>query len=214
VVAKYLPVDHVAGDLYDIFALPNGSAAFVLLDVVGHGVSAALLTGVMKMSLRYRLAESPDPTEALARANEDLIACSDDGDFVTACVAVWDATSRTWTYSSAGHFGGVLLRRGHAEVLPAQGPLLGVIPDGRWTGKAVELGAGDRLFLFTDGVVEAGAPSEMLGMEGLMDLLCASSGLGLAAQTDRVVGEATARNGGERTDDITIIGIEAVSQGM
>ena len=94
VATEYRPVEHVAGDLYDVFELSGGRMAFVILDVAGHGITAALLTGVVKMSLHRRLAEQDDPAAAICLVNEDLLRCVSDGQFVTACVSVWEPGSR------------------------------------------------------------------------------------------------------------------------
>ncbi len=208
VVAEYRPVEHVAGDLYDIFELAEGRTAFVILDVAGHGLTAALLTGVVKMSFHRRLAEQDDPAEAIALVNEDLLRCVTDGQFVTACVGVWQPDDRTWTYCGAGHPGGLVLSGDQVNHLPSTGPLLGVMEDTQWSSTTIQMHEGDRLFLYTDGATEAGAPLNKLGKEGLGRIVRRCSDLLLADQVAAIVDEVFQHYLGEPEDDVTILAME------
>ena len=212
VAAEYRPVEHVAGDLYDIFELAKGRTAFVILDVAGHGLTAALLTGVVKMSFHRRLAEQDDPAEAIALVNEDLLRCVTDGQFVTACVGVWQPDDRTWTYCGAGHPGGLVLSGDQVNHLPSTGPLLGVMADAQWSSRTIQLHEGSGLFLFTDGVVDAGAPDDRLGETGLIALLERVQSLPLADQVKRVMEDTYQRDHGSPADDRTIIALKVCKQ--
>lgn len=207
-VAEYRPVDHVAGDLYDVFELPSGRMAFVMLDVAGHGITAALLTGVVKMSLHRRLTEQDDPAAAMTFVNDDLLDCVSNGQFVTACVGVWSPEDRTWTYCGAGHPGGLLSSGERISHLPPTGPLLGVMANAEWSSGTMQLQPGDRLFLYTDGVIEAGAPGNMLGQAGLEALVSRSCDESLAGQAALIMAEASARSLGHPKDDATILAVE------
>ena len=210
--AEYCPIEHVAGDLYDVFELPEGRTAFVILDVAGHGITAALLTGVVKMSLHRRLAERDDPAEAISLVNEDLLRCISDGQFVTVCVGVWNAEDQTWTYCAAGHPGGLALSDDAIKSMPSTGPLLGVIPEATWSSDVLQMSVGDEIFLFTDGVVEAGAPDDRLRETGLMALLAQVKSLPLADQVKRVMEETYGRDHGSPADDRTIIALKVCKQ--
>jgi serine phosphatase RsbU (regulator of sigma subunit) len=212
VVADYRPAAHVAGDLYDVFELPNGRTAMAILDVVGHGVIAALLTSVVKMSLRYHLEETSDTGMALAFVHQDLLGCTSEAQFVTTCVGLWDRTERTWTYSAAGHPGGVLLAKGEIHYLSSTGGLLGVFPESRWRSETIRLRSGDRLFLYTDGVTEAGAPARSLGTLGLGDALRKSSHLSCADQISLVLDQAETLWSSEPADDMTMVALEVPAE--
>ena len=207
-VADYRPAEHVAGDLYDIFELPSGKTAIVVLDVAGHGVSAALLTGVVKMSLHRRLAEQDDISQAIELVNSDLLACVSDDKFVTLCLGTWDPGEGVWTYCAPGHPGGVLLSGGEARTLEPTGPLLGVVSEAEWSACAHRLSPGDRVFLYTDGLYEAGAPAHKLGQSGLEDILMRSAEMDLSDQIALVMDDAAQRVTGADADDITIVGFE------
>ena len=206
--AEYRPIEHVAGDLYDVFELPGGRIAFVILDVAGHGITAALLTGAVKMSLHRRLAERDDPASAISLVNEDLLRCVSDGQFVTAYVGVWKPEDRTLTYCGAGHPGGLALSGDTVKSMPSTGPLLGVIADATWSSDVLHMSVGDELFLFTDGVVDAGAPEDRLGEKGLVALLKNIQNLPLADQVKRVMEETYGRDHNSPADDRTIIALK------
>ena len=208
VATEYCPVEHVAGDLYDIFELSDGRVAFVILDVAGHGITAALLTGVVKMSLHRRLAEREDLAAAIALVNEDLLRCVSDGQFVTVCVGVWNAKDRTWTYCGAGHPGGLLLSGDTVRSMPSTGPLLGVTSELNWSSEVLHLSEGDELFLYTDGIIEAGTPHDKLGETGLITLLKDIQSLSLSDQVRRVIEETYERDLRCPADDRTIIALK------
>ncbi len=210
IVADNSPVEHVAGDLYDIFDLPSGKTAIAISDVSGHGIGAALLTGVVKMSLHWRLMTEKGLVEAIGLVNQDILNCVCDEEFVTACVGIWDPKEKTWTYCAAGHPGGLILGGSDVRELANTGPLLGVLPDGQWSSKTIKPESGNRVFLYTDGIVEAGAPDEILGLAGLEQILQQSWTVTLADQHELVMSEVIRRNVGKIGDDTTLVGLEVL----
>jgi serine phosphatase RsbU (regulator of sigma subunit) len=214
-VANYKPVKHVGGDLYDTFALPNKTRAIALFDVAGHGIGAALLTGLVKMSLRYRLMETPDPGKALEAVNRDVCGAVSDGQFVTACVGVWDAANKMWTYAAAGHPGGVHITGEEAHRLEPTGPLLGVVDNAAWETCTVPMAVGDRLFLYTDGIIEAAAPDHHIGMAGLESILKTTRNRDLDEQTSAVLEmlkDVCLRAETPAADDMTLVGLEVLPE--
>jgi len=210
VVGLFRPAESVAGDLYDVFDLPGGRTAVFLIDVSGHGISAALLTGVVKMSMRRRLVEFRDPADAARAVNDDLLQCATTGSFVTACIGVWDVAQRTWTWCAAGHPGGLLVRGTAATVLPSTGALLGVLRDGGWKSATLTLQDGDRLLLFTDGILEAGRPDSPLGLDGVIQLAHTSPGASLEHLMRIVADRAVMQCSDTVCDDMTMVGLEVL----
>lgn len=206
--AEYRPATDVAGDLYDVFALPGGRIALAVLDVCGHGISAALLTGVAKISLRRCLTEYSDLAKAMKHVNSDILACTSESYFVTACVGVWNPHNNHWTYCAAGHPGGLLIRHGGVTELPSTAPLLGLLPDCQWETESLVLAPKDRIFLYTDGIVEAEIGATQFGLEGLSALLQQTCHLNLPEQAEAVIA-AVSRSDSERlSDDATIFAFE------
>ena len=160
------------------------------------------------LSFHRRLAESGNLTKAVSLVNEDLLHCVSEGQFVTACVGIWNAKGQTWTYCGAGHPGGVLLQQDHVTHLPHTGPLLGVMTEAEWSCRTIRLQKGDRLFLYTDGVIEAGLPENKLAQEGLEAIIRQSSNTSLKDQLRRIVDEVSARNAGHPEDDATVLAVE------
>ena len=212
IVSEYHPAEQVAGDLYDIFQLPSGDTAVAVFDVSGHGITAALLTGLVRMSLRYRIAEKGDLVSAIEAINEDLMSCVLDNQFVTACLGIWRPSDRTWTYVAAGHPGGIWLTKEGVEHLENTGLLLGISGEVEWYSKTVVLSPGDRLLLYTDGIIEAGATDgKVLGEIGLGEKLHRSRDQDLAEQLAAVIADALERSSSQQEDDMTIVGLEVTS---
>jgi HAMP domain-containing protein len=210
IATEYRPAQHVAGDLYDIFNLSNGRTCIAVLDVCGHGISAALLTGVVKMSLHRRLAEKDDLECAMKLVNDDLLACTPEGQFATACVGIWNQKDQSWTYCAAGHPGGLLLTRNNTESLESTAPLLGVLTGTDWPINVVRLSPGHRVFLYTDGVVEAGSTEGELEDYNLEKVLNDSSDLSLSEQVATIMAGTIRRSGGSIKDDATIVAFEVL----
>ncbi len=155
------PAGYVGGDLYDVCRLDEHHVGFYVLDAVGHGVPAALMSIYLKQIIRQREltpGEGPgyrllEPAETLARLNEDLLAL-DRGStaLATAVVAVLDTRNGRLTLARAGHPLPLLLRRGvEPERVGPEGPMLGVFACDDFGQETLSLTDGDRLLLYSDG---------------------------------------------------------------
>lgn len=208
IAAAYRPAEHAAGDLYDVFELSDERTAIVVLDVSGHGVSSAMLTGVLKVALHWRLTEHMDLATAMREVNRDLLVCTSDEHFATACVGIWEPAYGRWTYCAAGHPGGVFLRNGKPVELPSTGFLLGALPVGEWSVESITLSPGDRVFLYTDGVVEAEVHGQPFGFDGLAAVLRRTAHERLHEQTQAVIRAVTPINGDRLRDDMTLFAFQ------
>ncbi|MHC4637388.1 MAG: PP2C family protein-serine/threonine phosphatase [Planctomycetota bacterium] len=213
ITAEYHPAKYIAGDLYDIFNLPDNRTAIIILDICGHGISAALLTGVVKMSLHRRLAENDDLAEAMKLVNKDLLTCTPEGKFVTACVGVWDQCEQTWTYCAAGHPGGLLLSQNNVQSLESTAPLLGVFLETDWPSDKIRLSAGDRIFLYTDGVADAGVTKGQKEPYNLDRILLNCNQLSLTEQVANIISKTIQDSSDEIKDDATIVAFEVLPTG-
>jgi serine phosphatase RsbU (regulator of sigma subunit) len=208
IAAEYRPAEHVAGDLYDFFALPDGRTAMAVLDVSGHGVGSAMLTGVLKVALHWRLTEHRDLAETMQWVNRDLLACTSDDHFATACVGIWEPDRGRWTYCAAGHPGGVLLRGETVVELPSTGFLLGALPRGEWTAQPIDLSPGDRVLLYTDGITETEVTRRPFGYDGLVAVLRRTAHQSLGEQTRAVMQAVVGANDGNLHDDMTVLALQ------
>ncbi len=156
--ALYLPADRVSGDLYDVVRLDETRIGVSLVDVTGHGLPAALLTFLIRKSLRgkeildrsYRLIE---PDELLARMNSDLLnARLSPCHFITGLHAIFDRTSAEIRWARGGCPYPILIRHGQpACLMSSEGGLIGAFPQSFQTVR-LHLGPGDVLVFYTDGV--------------------------------------------------------------
>jgi len=155
IAARYLPMTEVAGDFYDFLELGAGRLGVLVADVSGHGVPAALIASMVKVALVAQTGHADDPARVMAGMNQ--IFCGRlERQFVTAAYVYMDAGDGRLRYAAAGHPPALLVRaKGDVEEIAENGVMLGHFPD--WTYSFVErtFESGDRLILYTDGVIEA-----------------------------------------------------------
>jgi phosphoserine phosphatase RsbU/P len=167
----------LAGDLYDYVALSIGGAALLVADVSGHGVSAAMLTGIVKSSFRSSSVDSFDPVAVVERIWAGLGSFDHDR-FVSAFAAVFSEKERRLDYVNAGHPAPLKWRHGRGAsrdvaLLESTGPILSpAIRQRLWEKKTVEFHPGERLFAYTDGISEAMDPEgDFYGEERIQNLV-------------------------------------------
>jgi sigma-B regulation protein RsbU (phosphoserine phosphatase) len=197
------PAQGVAGDAFDIALVDEHRLAISVADVEGKGMPAALLMSNIQASARA-YAGAASPAAVCARINEGLVGQVPDGRFVTFFLGHLDPSTRRFAYTNAGHNPPVLRRRdGRVVRLDCGGPVLGVLPGALFEPGAVMLEPGDRLVLFTDGVVEASNGTEEFGDERLLAIVdrsgADSPGEIVARVVDAVRGFATQPGADDRT---------------
>jgi sigma-B regulation protein RsbU (phosphoserine phosphatase) len=146
----------MAGDFYDIFALPGGRWGIVVADVSDKGAAAAMYMAMTRSLLRANAASQPSPAAALEELNQSLFAHSSSDMFVTLFYGVLEAGGRTLTYANAGQ-NPPLLRRasGELEKLMPTGPALNIFREPAISDALLTLAPGDALVVYTDGVTDA-----------------------------------------------------------
>ncbi len=165
IVAFSVPSNEIAGDFFDWFARPDGTFALVIADVCGHGLPAAMMMAVCRTLVRRAAIEEGDPSSALARVNEDLIAQAPQTKFTTGILLYVDPRSGKIRYANAGHPPAILVRRdgSTSQVMESTGTVLGLEPAVQWTTQELHLSSGDDLVLISDGVTEAAPLGERSG---------------------------------------------------
>lgn len=206
--AELLPALEVGGDLFDFFLLADGRLLFLVGDVSGKGVPAALFMAVTKTLVKGIAEAENSPAAILARVNNELAVDNEALLFVTMFLGLFDFSTGELSYSNAGHNPPVLVRQGRAQWLAMpKGIFLGVMEDAPYADKHLTLEPGDALVVYTDGVNEAMDPQG--GFYGNERLLRVAAGLG--DKTARAMGEAFMADvhafAGQapQADDITVL---------
>ena len=222
----YRPCDELGGDSINVFQLDPQHIGMFVLDVSGHGVRSALLSVSLTHALTPRVDRSsivtrPDageqfivsPADVAGQLNRMFPMRADAAQFATMLYGILDAEHRHFRYTNVGHPAPVLVRPGEPPLADeSSGPPIGVFVDAIYEERILSLQTGDRLFLYSDGLIEAHSPeSELFGKQRLLDLLLA----GRSETLDEVVrslenhvvawtGEASLQ------DDLSILAIEVL----
>jgi sigma-B regulation protein RsbU (phosphoserine phosphatase) len=186
VAVHYRAAGRAGGDYYDFFPLPGGRLGVLVADASGHGAPAAVLMAIAHSVAHTRPDPPARPGELLTHLNHHLTRryTRQTGNFMTAFYAVFDPAAGTLAYASAGHNPPRVARAdGTRAVLNrAQRLPLGINPDEVYPEQAVPLRPGDRVALFTDGVIEAVGPGgDVFGPDRLDAALPAGPGSADAA---------------------------------
>ena len=201
------PADSVGGDYYDVIDLGDGRIAFVVADVAGHGLPAALLMALLQGSLRSLISSGLRGAELVGKLNTYLVANMPENKMITFFYGELDPGTGRLTYVNAGHNPPYLYDGSGSRRLASTGVVLGAV-DGVPFGEAtVELEAGARVLLFTDGIVEAANPAdEEFGEERLEKVIGETGDLAPPRLIERTVADVIRFCGKAKpADDMTMM---------
>jgi serine phosphatase RsbU (regulator of sigma subunit) len=151
-----IPAHELGGDFFNYFELPGGEVALFMGDVSGKGVPAALLMANLQATLKARIPLETDLSAFARQLDRDVEASTPPEVYLTLFLGILDPAQRVLRYVNAGHESPFLLRRdGRLERLDPTGRPIGLMSGGTYTEKSIGLEPGDRLFLYTDGLVDA-----------------------------------------------------------
>ncbi len=205
------PAREVGGDFYDFFLLDERRLGFVLGDVSGKGLPAALFMANTRTLLRATALQGMSPEACLRRVNRVLHEERVKGMFVTLVYGILDTRTGEVVYCNAGHNLPFLLRRdGDVEMLPrARSLAVCLLSDFDFPAHALRLSPDDTLFLYTDGVPEAAdARRDQFEDERLHECLRAANGAGPEAVIQQVLDAVAAfADGAPQADDITMLAL-------
>ena len=175
---------YVAGDLFDVVDLEDGRVGVLLGDVAGKGVPAAILMATAQTHLHVALREGKDPARAVQAANKHICEHMASNKFISLWMGVFDPAAGTLSYIDAGHGYWLLTQAPDGSRPPiwtknATGIPLGIDPTFEVPAATLKIGPGQRLIVFSDGVVEqpaGGAPDgAQFGVEGAIHALAGSA---------------------------------------
>ena len=203
VAARYLPMTSVAGDFYDFIVADDKQAGLLIADVSGHGVPAALIASMVKLAATSQRAQAADPSSFLAGMNALL--GNTQNQFVTAAYVHLDSEARELRYSAAGHPPMLLLRQGSVREIEENGLMLAAFDFAKYSNATHGLESGDRLLLYTDGILEAtDASGKFFGKDSLSNLLRQTSGLTPSEVADRIIA-SVGQWAVSQDDDLTVL---------
>jgi len=216
----------VSGDFYDFIPITADRVGVVVGDVSGKGMPAALLMTSVRAAVRAWTNNGYCASEVITRVNDSIWQETSSNNFVTLFYGVLDTKAKTVTYCNAGHNPPIVLRKDKAEFefLEAGGIPLGMFSSQKYTDGAIQLGKGDLVVLYTDGVTEAmNSSDEFFGDEKLQSIIKRRSSFRSSSyevayrdhsaselldeirnQVDSFIGDAS------RFDDMTLVIIKAL----
>ncbi|WP_274365982.1 PP2C family protein-serine/threonine phosphatase [Paenibacillus thermotolerans] len=207
--AVSLPSKEVGGDLYDIVDLNEGGIAVMVGDVSGKGIPAAMLMSASIALFRTELRRGGTPGEVLTRMNGILTeTLQGTMMYVTMSIGIWHPASASWQYASAGHVAPYRLTEGgRLEQLPVASLPLGIDPDEEYRDQACVLQAGDRLLMYSDGIMETTAANgELIGFEGFeRELVALPSDVDVREQLSQLMNRLKGQADSKYDDDRTIV---------
>jgi sigma-B regulation protein RsbU (phosphoserine phosphatase) len=209
VAAVNIPAMEIGGDLYDFIPSDKGGCGFVIADVSGKGISAALYMAMSRTILHTCADANADPSIAVRNANRLIYEDGRSSMFITVFYGVLDPRAMTFSYVNAGHNPPLLLRDGESEswMTGEKCIALGVVPDVSISSSVLELRSGDLLILYTDGVTEAfNENDEYFGEDRLPDCIKRHRSQSAQEITDTLLEEIRAFSGtAPQSDDITLV---------
>ena len=193
-----LPIGDIGGDYFDFLDTPDGDLGVALADVSGKGIAAALLMAHLQAALRSHMDLAGSPAALVESINRVFWQSSPVEQYATLCYAVYRPVDRVLTYVNAGHAAPVLLRSdGSSEMLDSTGTPVGMFSAWRGEERSIQLGAGDRVVILSDGVLEAGLQKgREFGHGGVIRCGAANRGNAAEMTADRLLGGRGARGRG------------------
>jgi phosphoserine phosphatase RsbU/P len=173
IAARNRPTRQVGGDYFDFFPLSGGRLAFLVADVSGKGVPAALLVSTVHAAVHLQIDEARTVAELIGRIDRHLQKYAATRKFLTCFFGLFEPDTGTVRYVSAGH-NPALLRRGSGDIeqIKATGVPMGMFPDASWREETVVMAPGDLLCVYSDGITEAlDTADEEFGIERLSRLM-------------------------------------------
>jgi serine phosphatase RsbU (regulator of sigma subunit) len=204
----------VGGDYYDFLDLGPQQIGFVLADVAGKGIQAALLMANLQAHLRSQSGTSPqDPLRVLRNVNHMLWKSTDAGNFATLFLGIYSDASRRLTFVNCGHNPPIRLRRdGSIEMLAATATVLGAFEEWECSLGRTQLASGDLLVAYSDGITEASRGDEQYGEERLVQVVRDHAHGSAEAIAAAILASVQEFGAGEQSDDLTLLVARALEK--
>ncbi len=228
--SAFRPCDELGGDIFNAFQLDGRHLGLYILDVSGHGVSAALLSVTLSRILspppdqssllRQQIGNSAEyhlvqPVEVANKLNRQFPMKPDKLQYFTLVYGILDLETHDFRYVVAGHPRPIHISRNSGAICIDDGGIpIGALRDSRYVECSINLEPGDRLFLYSDGITETTSPDDVeFGQDRLIKTLDRSHGMPLTKSISSMLEDVDAwRSGGRLTDDVSILGVEIMER--
>jgi len=206
------PLRFVGGDYYNVARISPHRTVLCIADVAGKGMPAALLMSSLQATLKPLIAQNLAPRDLCYRMNRILCDLTPVGKFVSFFYGILDNKENRLTYCNAGHNPPLLVRvDGSSAELKAAGAVLGQFPQWFYEQSEVQLRSGDRLLIFTDGLVEAcNTEEEQFGEESVLRIARENPGTSARDLLSRLLSAAAQHCGQSFQDDASLIVLKAI----
>jgi len=211
VAAMTQPLRFVGGDYYSVVRISERHTVLCIADVAGKGLPAALLMSSLQAALKPLIGQRLAPPQLCHRLNRILCDLTPVGKFISFFYAVLDSVDNRLTYCNAGHNPPLLIGAdGTCTELKAAGAVLGQFPHWRYEQSELQLRSGDRLLLFTDGLVEAcNAQEESFGEHNLIRIARENPRSSAENLMGLLIRAASQHSGEHFQDDASLIVLKA-----
>src|ERR1700686_3587806 len=210
------PLRFVGGDYYSVVRTSERYTVFCIADVAGKGMPAALLMSSLQAALKPLIWQRLAPRELCHRLNRILCDLTPVGKFISFFYAVLDNVDNRLTYCNAGHNPPLLIRAdGTSTELTAAGAVLGQFPEWPYEQSELHMRRGDKLLLFTDGLVEAcNANEEPFGEDSLIRIACENPRASAGHLMELLMRAASRHSGEHFQDDASLIVLKATEEAI
>lgn len=215
----YKPMENLGGDLFDLYEINKNKTAGVILDVCGHGIPAALITIMAKVLFSYAVKVYDSPSDIIGYINNELIETTgNSGDYLTSFFFIIEFPSNKndkilMKYCNAGH-NDIYVQNENNQLnsLSINNPIVGAVKDISFETKEVFITNNDRIFLYTDGLIEAmNNKNETFGSESLKELIISNRSISSEKLINIIDNSIISFTESEvNTDDIAIMIIDII----
>jgi sigma-B regulation protein RsbU (phosphoserine phosphatase) len=211
IAAMTQPLKFVGGDYYNVARVSDRETVFCIADVAGKGMPAALLMSSLHAALKPLMSQRLAPAELCHRLNRILCDFTPVGKFCSFFYGVLDSVTNHLTYCNAGHNPPLLVcEQDRTSELSAGGAVLGQFPHWIYEQSEIQMNAGDRLVLFTDGLVEASDTDDTpFGEETVTRIAREKEKAGAEELMRSLIQAASAHCNGHFQDDASLIVLNA-----
>jgi len=199
--------DRMGGDFFDVFTPNAEQVSIVIGDVSGKGVRAAVLTALVKHTLRAYSYEDPSPKRLIEKLNDVVSSQIAPDEFATLFYGLWDVKKQRLSFVNAGHEPPLYLAHSKSEAkeLSVSGIPVGALPSTLYEEYSLRLSPQDRLLLYTDGVTEAKGDNDFFGLEAIKDFFEAKRHESPCEFSAHLIDRLKEYSNGNLRDDVAVL---------